>query len=130
MLTNLHVLDLPESKKHNFGIMSVCEHDNSKTIRAMRMEFVGAREMGHSITEVAMKFGFSRTTISRVYRDNRESGKTSNLRHRCGQKKIIQERDQRRLTRIIKHDRRATLPQIAADFNDGASTSVSVRTIQ
>ncbi|GBO30931.1 hypothetical protein AVEN_252965-1 [Araneus ventricosus] len=30
ILTNLHVLDLPESEKHNFGIMSVCvcEHDN------------------------------------------------------------------------------------------------------
>ncbi|GBM20739.1 hypothetical protein AVEN_27215-1 [Araneus ventricosus] len=38
ILTNLHVLDFPESEKHNFGIMSVCvsvcEHDNSKTIRA------------------------------------------------------------------------------------------------
>ncbi|GBL84120.1 hypothetical protein AVEN_118539-1 [Araneus ventricosus] len=30
---------------------------------------IGAREMGHSISEVAMKFGFSRTTISRVYRE-------------------------------------------------------------
>ncbi|GBN03994.1 hypothetical protein AVEN_177855-1 [Araneus ventricosus] len=37
--TNLHVLDLPESEKHNFGIMSVCEHDNSKTIRATGMKF-------------------------------------------------------------------------------------------
>ncbi|GBN22239.1 hypothetical protein AVEN_119515-1 [Araneus ventricosus] len=91
---------------------------------------VGAREMGHSISDVAMKFGFSRTTISRVYREYRESGKTSNLRHRCGRKKIMQERDQRRLMRIIKRDRRATLPQIAADFNAGPSTSVSVRTIQ
>ncbi|GBM75819.1 hypothetical protein AVEN_239305-1, partial [Araneus ventricosus] len=34
MLTNLHVLDLRESEEHNFGIMSVCEHDNSKTIGA------------------------------------------------------------------------------------------------
>ncbi|GBM89978.1 hypothetical protein AVEN_41357-1 [Araneus ventricosus] len=42
----------------------------------------------------------------------------------------MHERDQRRLTRIIKCDRRATLPQIAADFNAGPSTSVSVRTIQ
>ncbi|GBN72996.1 hypothetical protein AVEN_254669-1 [Araneus ventricosus] len=91
---------------------------------------VGAREMGHSISEVAMKFGFSRTTNSRVYREYRESGKISNLRHRCGRKKIMQERDQRRLTRIIKRDRRATLPQIAADFNAGPSTSVSVRTIK
>ncbi|GBO33348.1 hypothetical protein AVEN_255059-1, partial [Araneus ventricosus] len=70
---------------------------------------VCAREMGHSISEIAKKFGFSRTIISRVYREYREAGKTSNLRHRCGQKKIMQKRDQRRLTRIIKLDRRATL---------------------
>ncbi|GFW38698.1 HTH_Tnp_Tc3_2 domain-containing protein [Trichonephila clavipes] len=31
------------------------------------------REIGHSISEVAMKFGFSRTTISRVYREYQES---------------------------------------------------------
>ncbi|GBN19387.1 hypothetical protein AVEN_120682-1 [Araneus ventricosus] len=74
-----------------------------------------------------MKFGFSRTTISREYRG---SGKTSNLRHRCGRKKIMQERYQQRLTRIFKPDRRATVPQIAADFNAGPSTSVSVLTIQ
>ncbi|GBM63500.1 hypothetical protein AVEN_73782-1 [Araneus ventricosus] len=89
---------------------------------------VGARKMGHSISEIGMKFGFSRTTISRVYREYRECGKPSNLRHRCGRKKITQ--DQRRLTRIIKRDRRATLPQIAADFNAEQSTSVSLRTIQ
>ena len=91
---------------------------------------VCAREMGHSISEVAMKFGFSRRTISRVYHEYRESGKKLNLRHRCGRKKIMQERDQRRLTRIIKRDRRAILLQIAADFNVGPSSSVSLRTIQ
>ncbi|GBN34790.1 Protein arginine N-methyltransferase 3 [Araneus ventricosus] len=37
--TNLHNLDFPESEKHNFGIMSVCEHDNSKTNRATGMIF-------------------------------------------------------------------------------------------
>ncbi|GFX28985.1 uncharacterized protein TNCV_3030281 [Trichonephila clavipes] len=42
-----------------------------------------------------MKFGFSRTTFSRVYREYRESGKTSSLRHRCGRKKNIQERRRR-----------------------------------
>ncbi|GFX86186.1 HTH_Tnp_Tc3_2 domain-containing protein [Trichonephila clavipes] len=91
---------------------------------------VGAIEMGHSISEVAMKFVFpSTTTISQVYHKYRASGKTSNLRHRCVREKILQERDQRRLTRIIKHDRRVSLPQIAADFNAGPSTSVTVRTI-
>ncbi|GFW12317.1 HTH_Tnp_Tc3_2 domain-containing protein [Trichonephila clavipes] len=87
---------------------------------------VSAREMGHRIFEVAMKFGFLFTTISRVYLKYRESGKTSNVRHRCGRKKIMQEQNQRRLTRIIKRDRRATLPQIAADFNVGPSPSVTV----
>ncbi|GFU54495.1 HTH_Tnp_Tc3_2 domain-containing protein [Trichonephila clavipes] len=77
-----------------------------------------------------MKFGFTRATISRVYREYRESGKKSNLRHHCGLKKNMQERDQRQLTRIIKRDRRAIFPQIAADFNPGLSTSVAVRTIQ
>ncbi|GBL94233.1 hypothetical protein AVEN_16766-1 [Araneus ventricosus] len=33
-------------------------------------------------------------------------------------------------TRILKRDRRTILPQITADYNDGASTSVSVRTVQ
>ncbi|XP_071044130.1 uncharacterized protein [Parasteatoda tepidariorum] len=84
---------------------------------------VGAREMG--ISEIEMKFGFSRVSPEYL-----KSGKTSNLRHRCGREKITQERDQCQLTRIIKRDRRAALPQIAADFNAGPSTSVSVRTIQ
>ncbi|GBM52298.1 hypothetical protein AVEN_51729-1 [Araneus ventricosus] len=47
IFTDLHVLDLSVSEKHNFGIMSVClsvcvsvcEHDNSKTIRATGMKF-------------------------------------------------------------------------------------------
>ncbi|GFT88001.1 HTH_Tnp_Tc3_2 domain-containing protein [Trichonephila clavipes] len=90
---------------------------------------VSARGMGHSIFRIAMRFGFSRTTISRVYREYRESGKTSNLRHRCGRKKIMQKRDHRRLARIINRDRRATLPQIAADFKAVPSTNVTVRTI-
>ncbi|GFY05773.1 HTH_Tnp_Tc3_2 domain-containing protein [Trichonephila clavipes] len=42
----------------------------------------------------------------------------------------MQERDQRRLTRIIKRDKRATLPEVAANFKVGSSKSVTVRTIQ
>ncbi|GBM34845.1 hypothetical protein AVEN_208047-1 [Araneus ventricosus] len=39
MLSNLHVSDLPESEEHDFGIMSVWEHDNSKTIRVTGVKF-------------------------------------------------------------------------------------------
>ncbi|GFW86850.1 HTH_Tnp_Tc3_2 domain-containing protein [Trichonephila clavipes] len=72
----------------------------------------------------------SSTTISRMYRKYRESSKTSNLRHRCDRKRVMQERDRCQLVRTIKRDRRASHPQIAADFNAGPSTSVTMRTIQ
>ncbi|GFV25453.1 HTH_Tnp_Tc3_2 domain-containing protein [Trichonephila clavipes] len=75
------------------GYQDLSEFERGVTVRA--------REMGYSISERAMKFGFSHN----------------------------EERDQRRLTRIIKRDS-ATLPQIAANFNAGPSTSVAVRTIQ
>ncbi|GBN80295.1 hypothetical protein AVEN_138584-1 [Araneus ventricosus] len=91
---------------------------------------IGAREMGHSISEVAMKFGFSRKAISQVYREYRISGKTSNFRYRCGRKKDIERTGPLTSDSILKRDRRVTLPHIAADFNDGASASVSVRTVQ
>ncbi|GBM05809.1 hypothetical protein AVEN_281-1 [Araneus ventricosus] len=51
---------------------------------------IRARDMGHSISEVAMKFGFSRTTISRMYREYRVSGKTSNFCHLCGRKNDLE----------------------------------------
>ena len=87
---------------------------------------VGAREMVHSISKVVMSWGFSQMTISLVHHEYQESGKTSNLRHCCGQKKILKEQDQRRLKRIVQCDRSAALPQITADFNAGLSTSVSM----
>ncbi|GFX13062.1 transposable element Tcb2 transposase [Trichonephila clavipes] len=38
----------------------------------------------------------------------------------------MQERDERRLTRVVKHDRHATLPQIIADFNAGSPRTTRV----
>ncbi|GFX05687.1 HTH_Tnp_Tc3_2 domain-containing protein [Trichonephila clavipes] len=86
--------------------------------------------MGYKISDIAMKFGFSRTTISRVYREYRESDQTSNLQYCCSPKKIVQVRNQRQLMRIIKRDRRTSIPQIAVVFNTGPSASATVRTIQ
>ncbi|GBM27223.1 hypothetical protein AVEN_204797-1 [Araneus ventricosus] len=68
MLTNLHVLDLPESEKHNFGIMSVCEHDNSKTMRATGMKF-GMRSL-HIICRFLSNFEQNPSTGSLYVRDH------------------------------------------------------------
>ncbi|GFU60080.1 uncharacterized protein TNCV_3313001 [Trichonephila clavipes] len=61
----------------------------------------------------------------KLYVDKTESGKSSNSRHHCGPKKLLRERDQRRLMRIINRGRRVALPQIAADFNAEPSTGVT-----
>ncbi|GBO03753.1 hypothetical protein AVEN_45833-1 [Araneus ventricosus] len=53
---------------------------------------VGTREMRHSISEVAMEFGFLRTTISQVYREYQVSGKRSNFRLQCSRKKTLKDR--------------------------------------
>lgn len=89
-------------------------HDLSDSERGV---IVGALEVGHCI------FSYSRTTILLVYCEYEISGKISNFREKCGRKKALKERGRRPLTRILKRGRRATLPQIAADFNAGASTS-------
>ncbi|GFU51393.1 HTH_Tnp_Tc3_2 domain-containing protein [Trichonephila clavipes] len=87
---------------------------------------VGAREMGHGLSEVAMKFGFSRATIYECTVNIGNPVKHQIYDIAATGKRIMQERDQQRLTRIIKHDRRTTHPQIAADFIVGPSTSVTV----
>ncbi|GBN68042.1 hypothetical protein AVEN_36310-1 [Araneus ventricosus] len=38
ILTNLHVLDLPESEKDNFGIMSVCLSMNTITRKLLELQ--------------------------------------------------------------------------------------------
>lgn len=57
------------------------------------------------------------------------SGKTSNLPYPC-RRKAFKERDHRRRTRILKQNRRATLPDIVEDFRARASTTARVRTAQ
>ncbi|GFU80490.1 uncharacterized protein TNCV_3840101 [Trichonephila clavipes] len=48
---------------------------------------VGARRMGHSISEIVRQLGFSRLTVSRVYQEYMEGGqKTSdwaNYKRQC-----------------------------------------------
>ncbi len=45
---------------------------------------VGARRAGLSISKTADLLGFSRTTISRVYRERSEKEKISSERQLCG----------------------------------------------
>ncbi len=57
---------------------------------------------------------FSHTTISRVYRDWHEKEKISSERQLCGRKFLVDVRGQRRMGRLVRDDRKATVTQIKA----------------
>ncbi len=89
---------------------------------------VGARQPGLSISKTADLPGFSRTTISKVYREWSEKEKISSERQSCGRKWLIDVRGQRRIGRLVREDRKATVTQITTRYNHGMKNTISERT--
>jgi len=84
--------------------------------------FVGARRPG--ISQSAQLLGFSHTTISRVYKEFCEKGKTSSMQLSCGQKCLVDARGQRRMGRLMQVDGRATLTEITTRYNRGMRQNI------
>lgn len=81
---------------------------------------VGARNAGCSISETVRRLGFSKTAVSRVYREWCEKQKTSSHRGSCGRKRLVDETGERRLEMMVEANNQATSVQIQALYNSCA----------
>ncbi len=89
---------------------------------------VGARRAGLNISKTADLLRFSHTTISRVYREWSEKEKISIEQQLCGQQCLVDVRGQRRMDRLVRDDRKATVTQINTRYNQGMQKTISEHT--
>ncbi|GBO16109.1 hypothetical protein AVEN_19151-1 [Araneus ventricosus] len=91
---------------------------------------IGFRAKGGSISETANFLNFSRAAVVKIYRAWQYGTIQNQRRGTCGAPRPIDGRGERRLRRCVRANRLATVEQLTAQMNQGATKSVSSTTVQ
>ncbi|ROL53358.1 hypothetical protein DPX16_20468 [Anabarilius grahami] len=88
-----------------------------------------ARRLGQSISKTAALVGCSRSAVVSIYQKWSKEGTVVNRRQGHGRPRLIDARGERRLVRVVRSNRRATVAQIAQEVNAGSDRMVSEYTV-
>lgn len=94
-----------------------------------RGEIVGLSKGNFSQRKITEILNIPKSTVGDVLKKYNEQGLTSTT-PRSGRPKILTERDNRHLIKLVKENRGNTLEEITENFNTKMSISVSKRTVQ
>ncbi|GFX18061.1 hypothetical protein TNCV_1577401 [Trichonephila clavipes] len=72
---------------------------------------------------------FSKTAISTVFKSWHQKPKSFSKRRNCGSNRVFQERDRRRIRRIVRQSWDFTVLQLAKMVNQSSTQKISARTI-
>ena len=89
---------------------------------------VGARGAGLSISEPLIYWDFHAQPSLEFTENGPKKEKISSEQQFCGPKCLVDARGQRRMARLVRADRKATVTQITTRFNRGMQRSISEHT--
>ncbi|KAK3527517.1 hypothetical protein QTP86_024291 [Hemibagrus guttatus] len=95
----------------------------------MKDQIVMARPLDQNISKTAALVGCSRSAVVSIYQKWSKEGTVVNRRQGHGRPRLIDARGERRLARVIRSNRRATVTQIAEEVNAGSDRKVSEYTV-
>ncbi|GBN59968.1 hypothetical protein AVEN_98567-1, partial [Araneus ventricosus] len=84
-----------------------------------RRQIVMARRLGTSITGAARLVGCSRSVVVYIHAKWINDCDTSSRRQSVGRLRVIKEKGHRRLSRLVKQNRRTAVAQLTAQYNAG-----------
>ncbi|ROL47293.1 hypothetical protein DPX16_16881 [Anabarilius grahami] len=92
-------------------------------------QIVMARRLGQSISKTAALVGCSRSAVVSIDQKWSKEGTVVNRRQDHGWPRLIDARGERRLARVVRSNRRATVAQIAQEVNAGSDRKMSEYTV-